>query len=332
MTRRFVVRGAFGPAGSVRAGIVALLAAGGLASPVAAEEAFRCELKEAAGVSEPDAQTAARILCEQLRRTSGGRGAFAVRLAPLGKIVVVTVAQEGSANSVSVQLEGLEEIPVAAGRIAEALVHSGTLDRTQRVDNLLSSETRPLPTKNGSFKFAVGVADVESPGHGARAAGLSLGLVYTSPRFALPAEMRFAWDDAPNGEPALDLFSISVGGRRYFSKRDWSPFVGGGLGILRLHAAEGGYPEPGSTATGFFDAERFGLAPYAEAGVETLRLHRARVLLHVRADFPTGALESPSFETYSGWDARTGQPVSRTVHPAQSRYVVPVSIGLTVAF
>ncbi len=331
MTRRFVVRGAFGPAGSVRAGIVALLAAGGLASPVAAEEAFRCELKEAAGVSEPDAQTAARILCEQLRRTSGGRGAFAVRLAPLGKIVVVTVAQEGSANSVSVQLEGLEEIPVAAGRIAEALVHSGTLDRTQRVDNLLSSETRPLPTKNGSFKFTVGVADVESPGPGARAAGFSLGLVYTSLSFALPAEMRFAWDDAPYGEPALGLFSISVGGRRYFSKRDWSPFLGGGLGILNLHASEGQIADTGA-ATGYFDGERFGMAPYVEAGVEALRLHRARVLLQVRADFPTGALQSPSFETYSGWDARTGQPVSRTVHPAQSRYVVPVSIGLTVAF
>ncbi len=332
MTRRLVVRGAFGRACSGAAGVVALVAVGLLASPAGAEEAFRCELKEAAGLSEPDGRTAARVLCEQLRRASGGRGAFAVRLAPLGRIVVVTVAQEGSANSVSVQVEGLEEIPVAAGRIAEALVHSGTLDGTQRVDNLLSSETRPLPTKSGSFTFTVGVADVESAGHGARAAGLSLGLVYASPRLALPAEMRFAWDEAPSGEPRLDLFSVSVGGRHYFSKRDWSPFVGGGLGILRLHAAEGGYPEPGSAATGFFDAERFGLAPYAEAGVETLRLHRARVLLHVRADFPTGALQSPQVEVYSSWDERTGRPVGRTVYPGQSRYVVPVTISLTVAF
>lgn len=331
MTRRSVVRGAFGRAGSVAAGMVALAAAGVFARPVGAEETFRCELKEAAGVSEPDGRTAALILCEQLRRVAGGRGAFAVRLAPLGKIVVVTVAQEGSANSVSVQVEGLEEVPVAAGRIAEALVHSGTLDGTQRVDNLLSSETRPLPTKSGSFKFSVGVADVESPGHGARAAGFSLGLVYTSPRFALPAEMRFAWDDAPYGAPTLGLFSISVGGRRYFSTRDWSPFVGGGLGILNLHAGEGQIADTGA-ASRYFDGERFGMAPYVEAGVEALRLHRARVLLQVRADFPTGALQSASFETYSGWDPRTSQPVSRTVHPAQSRYVVPVSIGLTVAF
>jgi hypothetical protein len=231
---------------------------------------------------------------------------------------------------VTVQIDGIEEVPVAAERIAQALVQGLAFPATQRVDNLLTGETRPAPTKKGSIKFTAGVADVESLGHGARAAGFSLGLLYAAPRFALPAELGVAWNDG-YGSKQVDVFSLSVGGRFYFSKRDVSPFAGGGLGILRVSASEGGYPEPGRAPTGYFSAERFGVAPYVEAGVEMLRLHRGRVALRIRADFPTGALESQPFEVYS-WDDRAGRPGASYVYPAQSRYVVPLSIGVTVAF
>ena len=332
MTRQFGVRVAFDRARFVAVGVAAFLVVAGSGTPARAEEAFRCELKELGGLSQPDARTAAQVICEQLERASGGRGTFGVTLATLGKIVVVTATQEGTANSVTVQVDAIEEVPVAAVRIADALVQGQGFATTQRVDNLLRGETRQALTKKGSIKFTVGVADVESAGHGARAAGFSVGLVYASPRFALPAEMRFAWDDAKYDEPSLDLFSLSVGGRGYLSKRDVSPFVGGGLGVLRLQASEGGYPLYGSPATSYFDAERFGVAPYLEVGVEMLRLHRGRVALQVRADFPTGALQSREIDLYSSWDDRTGRPDGQAVYPAQSRYVVPVSIGLTVAF
>jgi len=314
-------------------GLAAFLVTAGAGAVARSDEAFRCELKESGSLSQPDAHTATQVICEQLKRASGGRGAFGVALATLGKIVVVTATQEGTANSVTVQVDAIEEIPVAAVRIADALVHGESLASTQRVDNLLQSETRPVLTKKGSVKFTVGVADVESIGHGARAAGLSLGLAYVSPRFALPAEMRFAWDDGQYDEPQFDLFSLSVGGRAYLSRRDVSPFVGGGLGLLRLHASEGGYPGSGSSATTtYFDGERFGVAPYAEVGVEMLRLHRGRVALQVRADFPTGSLKSPEMVTYSSWDDQAGQPTGEVTYPAQSRYIVPISIGVTVAF
>jgi hypothetical protein len=153
--------------------------------------------------------------------------------------------------------------------------------------------------------------------------------MYASPRFALPVEVRFAWDDSPNGEPGLSFFAISVGGRGYLSKRDVSPFVGGGLGVLNLHATEGGYPD---LASGYFDGERSGVAPDLEAGVEMLRLHRGRVALVVRADFPTGALRSEAIEGWSYWDEYARRSYSQPSYPAQERYVVPLTIGLTVAF
>jgi len=238
--------------------------------------------------------------------------------------VVVTATREEPAGSVTVQVDGLEEVPKAAPRIADALVRGLGFAATQRVDNLLEVETRPARVKKGSLKFFAGVADVESLGHGARASGFSLGLMYASPRFALPVEMRFAWDDWQYGEKGLDLFSLSVGGRYYLSKKDVSPFVGGGLGILNLDATDGDYA--GSATSSYFYGERSGVAPYVEAGVEMLRLHRGRVALAVRADFPTGALRSEAIESWSYYDE------TYTAYPAQSRYVVPVTIGVSVAF
>ena len=301
--------------------VVAFLAAAGARAH--ADEAFRCGLRESRGVSAADAATAADLVCAEIRRASGATGAYGVALATLGRTVVVTATREAPAASVTVEVDGLEELPKAAPRIAEALVHGLGFATTQRVDNLLVAETRPARVKKGSVKFCASVADVESLGHGARASGFSLGLMYASPRFALPVEMRFAWDDAEYGEKGLSLFSVSVGGRGYLSKKDVSPFVGGGLGILNLDASE---YDPSGSGTGDFYGERSGIALYAEAGVEMLRLHRGRVALFVRADFPTASLRS---ESYEYWSYYGDGPTSRTT---ESRYVVPVSIGLSVAF
>ena len=299
--------------------------------PASADEPFQCLLKEAGGVSAVEAGTAVGLICDDLRRESGGRGSFEIRLGVLGSLVNVTATRLDTGESISVRAEGLEEVPLASARIAEALVHHRTLVTTQRVDNLLAQETREARVKRGAVKFTLGVADLESIGHGARGAGFSLGLMYASPRFALPAEMRFAWDDTANGEAAMSLFSVSVGGRGYLSKKDVSPFVGGGLGLLRLDATQGEYPY-GGPSSDYFQAETFGLAPYVETGVEVLRLHRGRIALHVRADFPLTSLESQEVEVWSEWDPAGRVPRVERVYPAQSRYVVPVSIGISVAF
>jgi len=300
-----------------------------LAAPgvgVSADEGFRCELKQSSGVPEADVATASKLVCEQLRRAAGDRGAFGIAMATLGRTVILTASREQPAGSVTIRLEGIEEVSGAAARIADALALAQPFATTQRVDNLLEDETRPALTKKGSVKFTAGVADVESLGHGARAAGFSLGVMYATPRFALPMELRFAWDDSPYGDPSLSLFAISMGGRGYLSKRDVSPFVGGGLSVLNLHASEGKYPEPDAPSS-YFDGERSGVAPYVEAGVEMLRLHRGRVAFLVRADLPLGALRSDAIEGWTSWD---GHQVPG--YPAQSRYVVPVTIGLNLAF
>ena len=55
------------------------------------------------------------------------------------------------------------------------------------------------------------------------------------------------------------------------------------------------------------------------------------MLFQVRADFPTGPLESDAIPV-SCYDPRYCDPAQDRVIPAQSRYVVPVSFGVSVAF
>jgi opacity protein-like surface antigen len=304
----------------------------GSASRVTADDAFQCGLAPSTGIAPADAETATRLVCDELRKASGGRGAFDVRLATLGKAVLLTATRADSRFSVTVQLDGVEELPVAAGRVARALVQGQPFSRTERVDNLIASETRQPLSKKGSVKFSLGVAHIESPGHGGRGSGFGLGLAYTAPRFALPADMRFGWDDTEYGGKQLSLFSLSVGGRAYLTTRDTSPFLGAGLGYVKLSASEGAYPMTGDPRSSYFSGERSGIAPYLEAGVEMLRTHRGRIALHVRADLPTAAVRSQAVEVYS-YDQRTGASTGlERVVPEQSRYVVPVTIALSVTF
>jgi hypothetical protein len=329
--KRAATRGLAG-AGAAGGVLAVLLSAGTPPATAAVEdEAFACGAKEVHGVAPGDADTAVGLVCAELRRESGGRGRFEVSLGTLGRLVILKVEGQEPAQSVTARLEGIEEVPVAAPRIARALVRREPFPATQRVDNLLEDETRVAPAKRGSVKFAAGVADVETPGFGARGTGFSLGLQYATPRFALPVDLRFAFDDAQYGEPQVDLFSVSVGGRGFLSTRDVSPFAGGGLGMVWLHASRGADFYDGASVAGYFDADTLLVAPYVEAGVEALRLHRGRVAVFVRADLPLSSLKSPEIR-YQDWDPDTDAPGAELVIPGASRYVVPVSIGVSVAF
>jgi opacity protein-like surface antigen len=301
------------------------------AAPARAVEPFQCGPKDVHGVAADDAETAAALVCGALRRESGGAGRFEVSLGTLGSAIILTVERREPSGSVSARLERLEEIEVAAPRLARALVRGEAFTSTQRVDNLLESETRSAPVKHGAVRFAASVADVETPGLGARATGFSLGLQYVTPRFALPVDLRFGLDEDRYPAARASLFAVSLGGRYFFSTRDTSPFAGAGMGLLWLDASEGAFPESAAGNAGYFAADTLQVAPYLEVGVEALRLHRGRVGLFVRVDLPLSTLKSPETRYYE-WDAAADGPGSERVVPGGTRYVAPVSIGVHVSF
>jgi hypothetical protein len=298
-------------------GLLSLAALAGSGSPsieAAEGSAFRCVAGEVRGVEPADAQTAIELVCDAIRATDAA-GTFSVSLRSLGHDIILSAARDQGAP-VTATLSGIEEAQTAAARLAAAVVDKHALPTTQRIDNLLETETREPLSKKGSVRFSTGVNGFTPLGHGGSGAGFSLGLIYAAPTVALPVDMRFAWNESSDGSPSASLFAISVGGRRYFSRRDLSPFAGAGFSMLRLSAEEGHYD------SGRFEGTRFGFAPYLEGGIEILRLHRARLAFGLRLDVPTGSLRSDGASDYYGQPTR----------PPSSRYVMPLSAGATIAF
>jgi hypothetical protein len=288
---------------------------------------FHCGAGEIRGVAQGDAQTAVEVVCEAIRRRPGATGTYAISVRSLGRQIVLGVTREDEGTSISLQLEAIEEVSAAAARVAEALVAGRPLETTQRVDNLLESETRTPLAKKGSVRFAIGVSGFSPLGHGGSGAGFSLGLTYAAPTVALPVALRFGSNQTESGGPNASFFALSAGGRRYFSKRDLSPFGGVGLSMLRLSASEGGYHADDR----YFDGTRFGVAPYLEGGVEMLRLHRAHLAFTLHVDLPLGSLRSSEYPVYT-YDPRSRQERVTQVIAARSRYVVPTTFGVTVTF
>jgi hypothetical protein len=182
---------------------------------------------------------------------------------------------------------------------------TGLSSRSEAQDSPPGDETRPIQTKPGGPGFLAGVAAFQSPGLGASGVSVTLGMMYAGERFSLPVEFRSGWSPDQYQKPALYFFSASVGGRGYLTKRGTSPYVGAGLGLLSLGTRNDG--DPGYSP-------KTGPGVYLELGVETLRLHRASVALALRVDLPMEPLESE-------------EPI-----PSRTKYVWPVSIGVTVAF
>lgn len=297
------------------------VSAGAAAQPTA----LRCAAGQTAGVPAAHAETAVAIVCEELaraaRKAGVAEGNFRVDLRPLGQALVLTLSRENPPDGRTLRLESIEEVPTAAPRVVEALVYGLPLDATQRVDNLVASETRYTPLRRGSVKPTLGIVGLTTLGHSAPAgAGFSLGLEYATPRFAIPGELRWAGNTQDGGSHAT-LFTLSTGGRWYTSRRAASPFVGGGLSWLFLTASDYRYYD----GNGFY-GQTDGLAPYVEGGVELLRLHRARLRATLRAEILTQRIRG---DASCDWD-----PEYRicTPRPRPERYILPLTFSLGVSF
>jgi hypothetical protein len=310
---------------------VVAAALGGWVLPTAAQErpapatstsGFECLAGEVSGVKTADGQTAVGIVCHELERVSGRVGRYRVSLRTLGYSVMLEVERLDAAGRLMATLAGVEEVTTAAPRIAVALVRNEPLSKSQRVGTLLWDETRQTPLKEGKLSFGLGALGLAAPGQGvATGGGFSLSMSYNAPDFSVPVQFRVAGGGGDDGGHGAHLVGFDVGMRWMTSRRDVSPFVGGGMGWLSWRVDE-------STDYEYWPrtASYSGAAPFVEVGVELLRLHRSRVSASLRADLPLQNVMRPEGEH---WEPRADKP---TIVPGHSFYAVPVTLGVTVAF
>lgn len=305
------------------------------AAEAASANAPACVIGGHGGIADADAFTAASLVCDEVRAQGQPLGApvpaetapagarFVVQMQPLGDSVILGLSQvDAAGRTVTVRtlnLGKIEDVPVAAPRLARAVVNGVAVEETRDVDNLVGSEARVLQKLDGETTFSVGV--MTGMLVGAERSRMLVGaeghLGYEMGAWAIDAAMRGggASSDTDGGEGDGALFALSVGGRRFFQPGDGSLFVGTGLGFDVVE-------------TDHFD----GVKPsvYAEAGYELLRLTESRLSIGLRADVLLGALEGqPDWDTRCdefGCDSYEDLPAS------ESGYVLPVTLSVAYAF
>jgi hypothetical protein len=256
------------------------------------------------GVDPVEARTAADLICHELAKERVATGAHEVRFGRLGNRTVVTLAsRNGNAyDERRVLISNMEEVHTASPRLVSALSLGKPLEETRNVDNVLSSETNRGATRTGSIGFDVTLFGATGVGASSGAsAGGGLGALFRIDRLAVSAQGRGG--GIGSVEPKLTLATFDVGLRYYITQSDFSPFVGGGLGLGYFHLDRG-------KGTAALTGSGFG--SYVQIGTELLRTSHTSFTVSARLDAPFYTVEGGA--------------------PRESRYVTPLSLNVAVLF
>ena len=137
-----------------------------------AADSATCLIGDHPGVEDSDAETAASLICDELRDlgvpvgsptvdTPASGDAYRVSLRRLGELIFLELSHESPVgtqiNSRDTQLAGIEEVAVAAPRIARALVENLPFEETAGMDSLIGEETREIGQRDGETFWGIGI-------------------------------------------------------------------------------------------------------------------------------------------------------------------------------
>ncbi|QQR91503.1 MAG: hypothetical protein IPJ88_07215 [Myxococcales bacterium] len=276
-----------------------------------------CLLGNHFGIPEPDAQSAANLLCSEIREQGvavqgpyfsaiESDKVYRIEMDRLGSLIIAKLSYEKPAGTVvdsrRIELARIEEFPRAVNRLVRALLKHESIEETQQVDNLVELETESQRSISSQFFWGLGIDGAINIGEGSNdtSYGLDLTLQHQGPRFSIGGQARFMGGD-------MLLASFGVGGRFFVLPGNISPFIGANMNLYAL--------EIDTAGTNY---ENGGLGAGVEIGVEALRLHDSRLGLAFRADFPFFNLNSNN--------------LSSTANVDRSIYAIPIGMQLYYLF
>jgi hypothetical protein len=287
---------------------VAMLLVAGRAR--ADENGSACTLGSHPGIDVREAETSADVVCHELARRND-LTPRQLRLGRLGGRILMSLSSPSDPGADRhIFVNGLDEVPTAAPRLAEAVVARRSVEDTQEVDNVLGSESSSPKVKAGQLGIKAGlVGALPVVGAATSAApGAAVSLLYRARRMGVDTHARGGI--GTGSTTVLKHFAAGVGAHYYFGDGDIAPFAGAGLALL-VYKLEHDRDALSVSSTG--------LGTYAEVGVEALRTHRVAFTGSLRADIPM-------FELKPGEGARYERPENRP----SSQYIVPISLMVGV--
>lgn len=254
-----------------------------------------CLIGDHPGIHESDAQTAAMLVCYELRKqgisvgdpvyqVQNSANVYRVVLRRLGEKVLVRLSWETPVGTVAsdrqLLLGNIEEMISAAPRLVEALIHQKPIDTTVNMENVVEQDAPVHRKITGESLWNIGIFGTFVPDTGIKAKpGWEIGWSYEVPDYDVGTELRFTGGGDEWGED-FGFISWSIGGRYFFNNQNFSPYLGGGLAI---------------SGASYTSDDRSGLGAYAVFGMEALRLTRSRLRLELRVDAPFFKLNSSPY-------------------------------------
>ena len=265
----------------------------------------RCTTGPHSGTYDGDAETATQITCDELRR-SGAQGEYEVTVSKLGSATFLGV-RDAAGETRRLQISGLEEVPLAAGRLADAMAQHASVKSTLDVENVVEDDQRVARKIRGDALAGIGLGGMHVPGESALAMPVfNLRGAYETVNLAVAADLRVGKSTAESTQQEVTALSIGGGVRYFFLRTDVTPFAGGGLSYTAL---DYNYDWRGSAN---------GIGAYAEAGVEALRTHKGHLNLDMRLEVPF-------------YDVRLSR-YSATGSESRAVYAMPVSFALAYSY
>ena len=280
-----------------------------------------CLIDDHPGIPESDAQTAALLVCDELRKQGisvsdpiykapASANAYRVVLRRLGEKIIVRLSHENPIGTIIIErqmtLANIEEMIPAAPRLADALVHDKPIDDTVDMESVTEQEARELRKISGESLWHIEIFGTFIPGTDVAAEpGYGTGWSYETPSYAVGTVFRYSGpDDDDDASDTITFFAWSIGGRYFFNKRNISPYVGGGLAVVdasyktkvqkreKIRLSFFGEEEEWRYYDDYESEDDSGLGVYGVVGIEALRLAESRLNLELRVDRPFFKLPS----------------------------------------
>ena len=140
-----------------------------------------CLIDDHPGILESDAQTAAMLVCDELRKQGisvsdpvyeapTSANAYRVVLRRLGEKIIVRLSHENPIGTIIIErqivLANIEEMIPAAPRLVDALVHGKPIDATVDMESVTEQEARELRKITGESLWNVGIFGTFVSRHG----------------------------------------------------------------------------------------------------------------------------------------------------------------------
>ena len=280
-----------------------------------------CLIGDHPGIPESDAQTAALLVCDELRKQGisitdpvyeapAVANAYRVVLRRLGEKIIVRLSHENPIGTIIAEqqltLANIEEMIPATPRLVDALVHNKPIDDTVDMETVVEQEARELRKISGESLWHLKLGGTFIPGTDVAAEpNLEFGWSYQTPAYAVGTAFRYSGpDDDDDASKTISFFAWSIGGRYFFNKRNISPYVGSGLALVdasyktkvtRKELIRPAFLDREAKWREYDDYESeddSGLGVYGVVGIELLRLTQSRMNLELRIDRPLFRLPS----------------------------------------